>query len=86
MTYKQQLHEFGEEVKAYEATGKVNKPLTGIVFYASAKAMRERYYREGEHVTVSAYRNYRHYSDNFIEVNLTSDPTSYIHLTLYKAK
>jgi len=62
----------------------MTKTLTGTVFYASAKAMRERYMREGEHVTITSYRNYRHYSDDFIEVNLSSDPTNYIHLTLDK--
>lgn len=60
--------------------------LKGTVFYASAKAMRERYMKEGEHVTITAYRNYRHYSDNFVEVNLTSDPTCYVHLTLDEAQ
>jgi hypothetical protein len=58
------------------------KALTGTVFYASAKAMRERYMKEGEHVTITNYRNYRSLADNFVEVNLSSDPTNYIHLTL----
>ena len=62
------------------------KPLKGTVFYASAKAMRERYMKEGAHVTITSYRNYRHYTDNVIEVNLTSDPTCYIHLTLDEEK
>lgn len=60
------------------------KALKGIVFYASAKAMRERYMKEGEHITVSSYRNYKHYTPEFVEVNLTSDPTCYIHLILDK--
>lgn len=58
--------------------------LKGTVFYASGKAMRERYMKEGEHVTIKSYRSYRHYAPTFIEVNLTSDPTCYIHLTLDK--
>ena len=62
------------------------QPLKGTIFYASAKAMRERLYKEGQHVTITSYRNYRHYSDNFVEVNLTSDPTCYVHLTLDEAQ
>lgn len=58
------------------------KTLSGTIFYASAKAMRERYMKEGEHITINSYRNYRHYKDNFVEVNLSDDPTNYIHLTL----
>ena len=57
-------------------------PLKGTIFYASAKAMRERLYKEGQTVTITSYRNYRHYSEKFIEVNLTSDPTCYVHMTL----
>jgi hypothetical protein len=60
----------------------MNKPLKGTIFYASAKAMREYLYKEGQVVTLTSYRNYRHYSEKFIEVNLTSDPTCYVHMTL----
>jgi len=69
-----------------EAASLVRETLKGTIFYASAKAMRERLYKEGQHVTITSYRNYRHYTDNFIEVNLTSDPTCYIHLTLDEEK
>lgn len=60
--------------------------IKGTIFYASAKAMRERLYKEGQHVTITSFRNYRHITDNFVEVNLTSDPTCYIHLTLDEEK
>lgn len=60
----------------------MNKPLKGKIFYASAKAMRERFYKEGEQVTITSYRNYRHYSNKFVEINLSSDPTCYVHLQL----
>lgn len=69
-----------------EAAALVREALKGTIFYASARAMRERLYKEGQHVTITAYRNYRHYTDNFIEVNLSSDPTCYIHLTLDEEK
>lgn len=61
------------------------KALKGTIYYASAKAMREHYYKEGQQVTISSYRNYRHYTDDFVEVNLTSDPTCYVHLQLSEA-
>jgi hypothetical protein len=76
---------YATEAEAREAIASLDrKAFTGTVYYASKKAQQDRYYREGEHVTVTGYHNAHYYGNNFVEINLDSSGTSYIHLTLDK--
>lgn len=62
------------------------KALRGVVFYASKKAQQDRYIKEGLITTISSYKNYHvipsSNSDKFIEINLDSSGTSYVHMQL----
>lgn len=56
------------------------KELKGKIYYASKKAQHDRLYKEGRNVTVSNYHSLHYLSDKFVDINLDSSGTSYIHL------
>lgn len=55
--------------------------ITGIVYYASDEAVRNRYYKEGQRVTISDYKTITYRGGDFVEVNLNNSGTSYLHLS-----
>ena len=61
---------------------KVNQTFKGTVFYASKDAQAKRLYKEGRHISTNLYHRAVMIESNFVQLDLDSTGTNYIHLTL----
>lgn len=58
------------------------QPFKGTIYYASKKAQQDKLYKEGREVTVTNYHSAHYLGNNFMDIDLDSSGTNYIHLRL----
>lgn len=59
--------------------------INGTIYFASNDAIRKRYYREGQHVSIDPTGGKVVWlSDTFVQIDLDSTGRNYVHLTVDK--
>ena len=56
--------------------------VTGIVFYASEAAQRNRHYQEGRSIRTDLYVKLYKIADNFIQLDFDSTGRNYVHVSV----